>query len=191
MSRLNSAMQAYFSLFLAILMSVPWTCSYAAGQDHALTFPASKDSVVRFFYQPPDGEYFHVALIFRAVEKTDHRWNTVAFSDEGQTAYVSFSDMQQLITNLAHLSLRWDESAKIEGLETYKTIRSYGYGMGIKVLSAEGTAKALIAPGKICETLTSLDGALLTPRALWKFQTFRLQYHCRVPPSYDPDAYPE
>jgi len=94
------------------------------------------------------------------------------------------------MTGLAHLSLRWDQSATIESLETYKTIHSYGYGMGIKVLSANGTAKSLIAPDKICETLAPSDGALLTPRALWEFQGFRLQYHCRVP-SYDPDAYPE
>jgi len=155
-----------------------------------LTLLAGKDSVVRFFYQPPEGEYFHVALIFRVVGENDPLWNTTAYSDLGRTAYVSLSDMQQLITNLAHLSLRWDESAKNEGLETYKTIHSYGYGMGIKVLSTGGTAKAIIEHDKICETLAPLDGALLTPRALWEFQGFRVQYHCRVL-SYNPDAYPE
>jgi len=94
------------------------------------------------------------------------------------------------MTGLAQLSLRWDQSATIESLETYKTIDSYGYGMGIKVLSANGTAKSLLAPDKICETLAPLDGALLNPRALWELQGFRLQYHCRVS-SYAPDAYPE
>lgn len=54
---------------------------------------------------------------------------------------------------------------------------------------ANGTAKALIASDKICETLASLDGALLTPRALGEFQGFRLQYHCRVP-NFNLDAYP-
>jgi len=189
MSRMNCAAQGCF-LLLATLMSAPWGCCYAAGQDHALTSPGGKDSVVRFFYQPPDGEYFHVALIFRAVEKQGPRWDTTAYSDVGRTAYVSLSDMQQLISSLARLSLRWEESTKIENLESKKHIHSYGYGMGIKVLSPKGTAKALIEPGKICETLASLDGALLTPRALWEFQRFQLQYHCRVP-SFNPDAYPE
>jgi hypothetical protein len=73
------------------------------------------------------------------------------------------------------------QSATIESLETYKTIHSYGCGMGIKVSVANGTAKSLIAPDNICETLAPFDGALLTPRALWEFQGFRLQYHCRVP----------
>jgi hypothetical protein len=177
-------------LLLAILTSAPSASNQAASQGHALTLPAGKDSVIRFFYQPPDGEYFHVALLFRVAKKDDPRWNTTAYSDVGRTAYVSLSEMQQLMTKLGHLSLRWDESIKIESLETYKTIHSYGYGMGIKVLSAKGTAKATIEHDKICETLALLDGALLTPRALWEFQRFRLQYQCRVP-SYNPDAYPE
>jgi hypothetical protein len=188
MSRVNHIIQILF-LLLATLTSTPWASSQAASQGHALTLPADKDSVVRFFYQPPAGEYFHVALIFRVVEENDPRWNTTAYSDVGRTAYVSLSDMQQLTTQLAHLSLRWDESAKIESLETYRTIHSYGYGMGIKVWSTKGTAKATIEHDKICETLAPLDSALLTPRALWEFQGFRLQYHCRVP-GYDLDAYP-
>jgi hypothetical protein len=155
-----------------------------------MTFPAGKDSVVRFFCQPPDGEYFHVALLFRVVKKKDPRWNTAPVFDVGRTAYISLSEMQQLMTKLGHISLRWDESAKIESLETYKTIHNFGYGMGIKVLSAKGTAKATIDHDKICETLAPLDAALQTPRALWEFQGFRLQYHCRVP-AYNPDAYPE
>ena len=142
-----------------------------------------------FFYQPTDSEYFHVALLFRVVEENDPRWNTAHSFDVGRTAYVSMTDMQQHMTNLAHSSLRWDESPKIESLETYKNIHNTYGGMGIKVLSANGTAKATIALDKICETLATLDGALLTPRALWEFQHFRLQYHCRVP-NFNPDAYP-
>jgi hypothetical protein len=188
MSGLSPARVCLF--FLATLTSAPWASSQAASQGHALTLIAGHDSVVRFFYQPPEGEYFHVALLFRVVKKGHPRWNTTACSDVGQTAYISLRDMGRFMTVLARLSLRWDQSAIIESLETYKTIHSYGYGMGIKVLSANGTAKSLIAPDKICETLAPLDSALLTPRSLWEFQGFRLQYHCRVA-SYDPDAYPE
>ena len=172
---------------LAIIYSV---CTNAACQDRALTAPGDKDTVVRFFYQPHDGEYFHVALIFRVVEENDPRWNTVVYSDVGRTSYVSLSDMRQLITSLSHLSLRWKESTKIEGLETYRNIHSYGDGMGVKVLSRKGTAKGTIESFRICDTLALLDGSFLTPRALWEFQGFRLQYHCRVP-TYNPDAYPE
>jgi hypothetical protein len=177
-------------LLLATLTSAASASTQSARQGQALTLPAGKDSIVRFFYQPPGGEYFHVALLFRVVEKKDVRWNTAPVFDEGRTAYISLSDMQRLMGRMAHLSLQWDQSPTIESLETYKTIHSYGYGMGVKVLSANGTAKSLIAHDKICETLAQLDGALLTPRALWEFQGFRLQYHCRVP-GYNPDAYPD
>ena len=146
--------------------------------------------MVRFFYQPPDSEYFHVALLFRVVKKNDPRWNTIAYSDLGRTSYVSLSDMQRLMAKLAHSLLQWDQSATVESLETYKTIHSYGYGMGIKVRSANGTAKSRIAHDNICETLATLYGALRTPRALWEFQGFRLQYHCQVL-GYNPDAYSE
>jgi len=176
-------------LLLATLTSATWAYSQVASQGHALTLPAGKHSVVRFYYHPPDGEYFHVALLFRVVKENDRRWNTAPVFDVGRTAYVSLTEMQQLMVNLAHLSLRWDESTKIESLETFKNIHSYG-GMGIKVLSANGTAKTTIAPDRICETLAPLDGALLTPRALWEFQFFRSQYHCQVP-KFNPNAYPE
>ena len=176
-------------LLLATLTSAPSASSQAARQIHALTLPTGKDSVVRFFCQPPDGEYFHVALLFRVVEKKDPRWNTAPVFDEGRTAHISVSEMRQLITALSAAHLSWDESTKVEGLETYKTIHSYG-GMSIKVLSANGTAKATIEPKKICETLAPLDDALQTPRALWELQLFRSQYHCRVP-NFNPNAYPE
>jgi hypothetical protein len=176
-------------LLLVTLMIALWSSGHAVSQGHALTLPADKDSVVRFFCQPPESNYFHVALLFRVVEKNDPRSNTAPVSDVGRTAYVSLSEMRQLITSLSAAHLSWDESTKVEALETYKTIHSYG-GMGIKVLSANGTAKAAIEPKKICETLAPLDDALQTPRALWEFQFFRSQYNCRVP-NFNPNAYPE
>jgi len=174
---------------LAILTSAPWASGQAASRGHALTLVAGKDSVVRFFYQPPDGEYFHFALLFRVIKKHDPRWNTTSYSDVGLAAYISISDMQRLTAKMKRLPLQWDQSETVETLETYRTIHSYGYGMGIKMLAASGTAKALIVPDKICETLASLDDALRTPRALWEFQSFRLQYHCQVP-GFNLDAYP-
>jgi hypothetical protein len=172
-----------------MIMFAPLASSQGASEGRPLTLPAGKDSVVRFYYQPANGEYFHVALIFRVVERNDLRWNTAPLFDVGRTAYVSLSDMQQLMTNLTHLSLRWDEREKIESLETFSNLNSYGK-MGIKVLSANGTAKTRIESAKLCEMLAPLDGAFLTPRALWEFQLFRLQYHCQIP-KFNPKAYPE
>jgi hypothetical protein len=61
---------------------------------------------------------------------------------------------------------------------------------GVVHMFTKGTAKATIAPDKICETLAPLDSALLTPRALWEFQRFRLQYRCPFL-GKRPDAYSE
>lgn len=176
-------------LLMFSLVSVHWSSPQATGAKHPLTLTADGESLVRFFYQPDDSNYFHVALLFRVVEKNDPRWNTAPVFDVGRTAYISPSEMRQLITLLAGAGLSWDESTKVDGLETYKTIHSYR-GMGIKVLSANGTAKATVVPEKICEALAPLDAALQTPRALWEFQLFRFQYHCEVP-NFNPKAYPE
>ena len=154
-----------------------------------LTLPADKDSIVRFFYQPVPGTYLHVALIFRVVDNKDPRLNTAPVFDEGRTAYISLSDMQRLIGGLSRLRVSWEVSPKMESLETYKTSRLCGI-MVVKVLSPRGTAKAAIVPAKICETVAQLDAALQTPRALWEFQLFRLQYDCRVP-NFNPKAYPD
>ena len=145
--------------------------------------------MVRFYYHSPDGEYFHVALLFRVVKRSDPLWNSAPVVAEGRTAYISLSEIQQLMLKLARLPLHWSVSEQREALETYANIHSYG-GMGIKVLSANETAKATIAPDKICETLGTLDGALRTRRALWEFQFFRLQYRCQVP-NFNFDAYPD
>jgi hypothetical protein len=188
MSKVNCVARICF-LLLVTFASAPRSSSQATSQGHTLTLPADKDSVVRFFYQPDHNNYFHVALLFRVVDENDPRRNTAPVFDVGRTAYISISEMRKLLTALSAASLSWEESTTVEGLETYKTIHSYR-GMGVKILSSKGTAKATIQADKICETLAPLDGALRTPRALWEFQLYRLQYDCRVP-SFDPKAYPD
>jgi len=172
-----------------LLFTILNIATWALSQDDHLTLLASRDSVARFYYHSPDGEYFHVALLFRVVKRSDPLWTSAPILDEGRTAYISLSEMRQLMVKLACLRLRWSESAQREALETYANIHSYG-GMGIKVLSGNGTAKATIAPDKICETLALLDGALRTQRALWEFQLYRLQCHCRVA-NFNCNAYPD
>lgn len=150
---------------------------------------ANKDSVVRFFYQPNPSSYFHVPLLFRVASTADQKWNTAPLSDAGRTAYITASEMDDLLKKLSKLRLSWIFSEGAEPLETYKTIHSFA-GMNITVLSSRTTAKASIRPHEICTTLAPLDQILHTPRALWEFQLFRIQYHCRVP-NFDPKAYPD
>lgn len=185
---MNSAIRICLIIVFAFVIAAKGACQDKS-QGHALTFPAGKNSVVRFFYQPQDNNYFHVPLVFRVVDNQDARWNTAPVFDVGRTAYITLSEMLQLVASLSRSSLAWHESTKVENLETYKTIHSYG-GMGVTVLSVDGTAKATIEPSRICDTLASLDAVLQTPRALWEFQLFRMQYHCQVP-NFDPKAYPD
>jgi hypothetical protein len=107
----------------------------------------------------------------------------------GRTAYISQSEMKQLLARLAQPPLQWDESTKIESFESYKTIE-LDRRMHVKILSINGTAKSSISPNDICATLSRLESALQTPRALWEFQLFQMGYQCHVA-TFNPDAYPD
>jgi len=155
---------------------------------NVLNSPVDENTAVRFFYQPA-GDYFHVPLVFRAVELKDPRLNTAPMAVEGRTAYVSLSEMQQLMQGLAHSDMAWQESEKVETLGSYKKL-DITDDMAITAVSSKGTARASLTPKKICKTLKLLDSALKTPRALWEFQGFRLNYGCKVP-GFRYGAYPD
>lgn len=146
-----------------------------------------KNTVVRFFYQPP-GDYFHYPLVFRAVEEGDSRLGTGPSADGG-IAYIVVFEMQQLSQGLAHLNLSWQESEKIETLESFKDLPITDR-MEIVVVTSKGTAKAQVKPNRICETLGPLDSAIRTKRPLWGFQAFRINYGCKIP-GFKPGAYPD
>jgi hypothetical protein len=137
------------------------------------------NTAVRFFYQP-SGNYFHFPLVFRAVEQQDSRRNTAPMAAEGRTAYVSLSEMQQLMQDFATSDLSWQESEKVEALGSFRELE-ISDSLVITVTSSKGTAEASLNPKEICKTLKPLDSALKTPRALWEFQGFRLNYGCKVP----------
>jgi hypothetical protein len=180
----------------AIAIALPFILVFASqtrvsGSLQTLQFPATanKDSIVRFFYHPNPGSYFHIALIFRVVSETDPKWNTAPVHDVGRTAYITRLEMEGILIRLSDSQLSWTVSNVVEPLETYKTIHSFG-GMSVKVLSSTTTAKASIRPEAICTTLAPLDQALHTPRGLWEFQRFRIQFHCKAP-NFNPKTYPD
>jgi hypothetical protein len=153
-----------------------------------LNSPVDENTAVRFFYQPA-GNYFHSPLVFRVVDQKDSRLNTAPMAVEGRTAYISLSEMRQLMQGLAHSDLSWRESEKVEVLGSFRKL-DITDNMEITAVSSKGTAQATLNPQKICETLKPLDSALKTPRALWEFQGFRLNYGCKVP-GFVYDAYPD
>jgi hypothetical protein len=154
-----------------------------------LNAPVDEHMVVRFFYQPA-GEYFHFPLVFRVVEEGDPLLNTAPMREEGRTAYISLSEMRELVQRLIQTDLAWRESDAVEALGSFKKLDPVGIGLEIFVGCSNGTARTTIAPRKICETLTPLDTALKSPRAVWELQLFRLGYDCKVP-GFDRDAYPD
>jgi len=149
---------------------------------------ADETTAIRFFYNN-ESDYFHFPLIFRAVERGDPRLNTAPMVAEGRTAYISETEMASMLRKLAQLDLPWRESGKVEVLGSFKRLRPWSNSMEILVACSKGTARAKVDPENICETLKPLDSALKTPRALWEFQGFRLNYRCQVP-GFEYGAYP-
>jgi hypothetical protein len=154
-----------------------------------LHLEADEKTVVRFFYQPAPGDYLHAPLVFRVVEEGSPLLNTAPMREAGRTAYISLSEMRGIVETLKRSDIVWEESADIVTLGSYKKLPLFD-DMAILVANSMGTAKTRIAPKTICRTLKPLDAALKTPRALWEFQGFRLNYGCEVP-GFAHDAYPD
>jgi hypothetical protein len=177
-------------LLLAVLTSTSsLRCQQAVQKKSVLDSPVDENAAVRFFYNPSNGGYFHFPLIFRPVAPEDPRLNTAPMSTEGRTAYISLSEMRQLLQGLRHSDLSWQESEKVEILGSFKKL-AITDSMEVTVVSSQGTAKAAIDAKKICDTLKPLDSALKAPRGLWEFQLFRQGYGCQVP-GFNFEAYPD
>jgi hypothetical protein len=174
-------------LLLAILAS---TTSLSFHQTvvkkSVLDYPVDETTAVRFC-DTNEEDYFHVPLIFRAVKQGDPRLNTAPLVvHEGRTAYISLDEMNRLIQGLAHSSLSWQQSEKVESLkwDLAKGPLSCFGGMEVLVVSSKGTATGKIRTKRICETLKPLDSAIKTPRALWEFQFYRINFGCKPPLGY-------
>lgn len=157
-----------------------------------LNSPVDEKTAVRFFYYPA-GDYIRIPLVFRVVEESNPLLNTAPMREEGRTAYISLSEMRELVHGLIRSGLGWQESQTVEVFGLYKDLTLAGIGldtMDVRLVSSKGTAKAEISPKAICMILKPLDAALKTPRALWESQGFRLDYGCKVP-GFRPDAYPD
>jgi hypothetical protein len=177
--------------WLPLVVSISATSlGYAqtTGDGHVLNSPGDESVAVRFFLQAT-GDNFLVPLVFRAVDQKDPRLNTAPILDSGRTAYISLSEMQQLLPALAHSGLLWREAGTVEILGSFRLLQPAA-DMDITIVSSHGTARAALDPKKVCNTLRPLDSALKTPRALWEFQLFRTAYGCKVP-RFNYDAYPD
>jgi hypothetical protein len=98
--------------------------------------PIGEKTAIRFRYYPP-GNYFHIPVIFRAVEQGNPRLDTVQLAVEGRVAFISFDEMSRLIQALVQSNLSWQESEKVEVFESFKQIESYPSSdiMDIKIVT--------------------------------------------------------
>ncbi len=149
---------------------------------------ADETTAVRFFF-PGEGEWFHPPLILHVVEGGDTRLKTAPYLPAGRTAYITLSEMQNLLKGLSQLKLDWSESRDTETFGSPFDL-PHVYAMRITVVSSEGAARTQFAPSKTCETLASLDATLTSPRALWEFRALLVDDGCKIS-GFVPDAYPD
>lgn len=162
--------------------------SPASDRRLVLNSPVDEKTAVRFFYDPA-GDYFHVPLIFRGVGHGDPLLDTAPMSAEGRTAFVSLAEMRQLTEALARSGLAWQESESTAVLGSYKAL-PVSNDMEVLIAYSKAKAVARIPAASICKTLEPLDSALKSPRGLWEFQGFRLNYDCKVA-GFKKNAYPD
>lgn len=186
---LKSSVSSALGLVLVTATAIgAFAFQWVPGKKLLLGCSADETTAIRLFYNN-ESDYFHFPLIFRAVEQRDPRLNTAPMVAEGRTVYISQTEMQSLLRGLAQLDLPWQESKKVETLGSFKRLRPWSDSMEILVACSKGTARVKVDPKKICEILKPLDSALKTPRALWEFQRFRLNYGCQVS-GFQYGAYP-
>lgn len=173
---------------------ISWACIAAspvfcqAKGKQPLDMRVDKNTIVRFFYLPPES-YLHPPLIFRVAGEDDPRLGTAPISLLGRAPYISLSEMRNLVTALAGWNLSWQKSRKLETPKKIET-REMTDKMEVKVFSSRGTERVFVDPKQLCERLAPLDAALKQPRALWEFQLFRVEYGCHVQ-GFDRNAFPE
>jgi hypothetical protein len=156
---------------------------------YVLNAPVGESTAVRLFYDPALSDAFRFPIILRVTEEGDARLVNPPSTRAGWTSYITFSEMRQFLRTLAQSNLIWQESGKVEIFEPALQILRLDT-MEIAVVGSIGTAKAMVRPKGICQTLEPLDATLKTKRAIWELQRFRLSYGCQVP-GFDWNQYPD
>jgi hypothetical protein len=152
-----------------------------------LALQHDKESIARFFYEPPVINYLRVPLLLRNADEGDPRLITAPLTEAGRTAYITSSEMSDVLAILAKQQFKWEDTTVVVQPERWDKLTFHG-AMAVKLFNAHGTSETTIKSRKICQTLESLDKAIQTPRALWEFQFYRMGFGCKVP-GFNSDAY--
>src|SRR3989442_11213062 len=87
-------------------------------QASVLNSPVDGKTVVRFFYDPA-GDYFHKPFVLRVIKEGDPLLNTAPVHEEGQIAYITRSEMRELVHGLGNTDLVWRGSKTAEVLGSF------------------------------------------------------------------------
>jgi hypothetical protein len=146
-----------------------------------LACSVDREAAVRFYYTPANPDHVYYPLVFRPVQRSDPRLDTVPLLPEGRTAYISIQDMRHLFRALVAVHLSWHISKAVVPFAYFKKLVALPPGVQVLVVCSKGSATAQVHPREVCNALKPLDAALNTPRALWNFQAFRFDRGCKVP----------
>jgi hypothetical protein len=150
--------------------------------------PATKETVVRFYYQVGQANFYLPPLIFRAVNDSDVRLGTAPILSEGRTVFISFSELQHLIASLDDLPLSWQKKQHGETPQPSNRLAE-SPNLEITIFGLNETVQTTVLASHVCETLAPLEHGLIVDRALWEFKLYQFMDGCKVA-DFIPDKYP-
>ena len=147
-----------------------------------LDAPVTEKTAVSFYWFGDEDSHFRLPINFYVVRDADDRlhrvkWNFPRFV----SAFITASEMNELIGRLKGLNLEWFESKRREEFKDGVDRTDGRMILEIAVLSSNSTSRSGIRIAQMCDKLARLDSAMPTPRILWQFQTFRWDNGCEVP----------
>jgi hypothetical protein len=176
---------------VTLLLFTTWIeSSSAAGEKSKhVRLACNESTIIRFFLQSPNSDFLRPPIVLRVAKKGSSELMTAPINVEGRSAYVTVEEMREIMNSLQTLDVSWSTSKARESVIPYiKMPRSDD--MLITVFSSDGTAKASIPPGRICEVLAKMNAGISSHRAHWQFGYFRGMCSCKVP-GFNWEEYPD
>lgn len=190
-------------LLVALLLAVTSLALSATGQrtrpssaskaqvcrERLLNWAGEKDIGIRVFYAPLTDKIapFKFPRVFVPTSAQDPRLGKLY----GYTLYVLPKEVESLLRKLYELDLNWKAHStptplRVRGPQL-PTVAVHDR-VQVIVSCDKGSCEAFFDGDRFCAVLAGLDSALTTPRALWEFQGYRVNFGCKVP-EYDPHKF--
>lgn len=139
---------------------------------------AQVNTGIRFYYF--ESVRAQQPVVFVSVSGNDSRLNTAVWSQQGRIVYVSMDEASHIMHALSRLNILWHYLSNVSTFGDVQSLTPVNR-MTITIVSSKGTIEGSVDPRSVCSVLASIDGAFISPRALWESQMFRTEYDCQVP----------